>query len=153
FEHAMTFLAGVQPGYQPLAADAYAAGPALWRFGGPVEGRAAQVWEQEAEAVAGCVSWIIEDRWQVSERGPTGRTARRVRHGDICVLIPSRTNLRRLERAFEARDIPYRVESGEIVVGTQEVRDLLSALRAIDDPSDQVAVVAALRSPIYGCSD
>jgi ATP-dependent helicase/nuclease subunit A len=76
-----------------------------------------------------------------------------VRHGDICVLIPSRTNLRRLERAFETRDIPYRIESGEIVVGTQEVRELLSALRAIDDPSDQVAVVAALRSPIYGCSD
>ena len=34
-----------------------------------------------------------------------------------------------------------------------EVREILSALRAIDDPSDQVAVVAALRSPIYGCSD
>ena len=69
------------------------------------------------------------------------------------MLTPSRTNLRRLERAFEVRNIPYRIESGEIVVGTQEVKDLLSALRAIDDPSDQVAVVAALRSPIYGCSD
>src|SRR5256885_17234969 len=91
--------------------------------------------------------------WSVSERGPEGRIGREVQYGDICVLTPSRTNLRRLERAFEIRNIPYRIESGEIVVGTQEVRDLLSALRAVDDPSDQVAVVAALRSPIYGCSD
>jgi ATP-dependent helicase/nuclease subunit A len=153
FERTMIFLAGAQPDYQHLAADAPAAGPALWRFGGPVDGKAPQVWEQEAEGVAGCVARIMKDRWHVSDRGPKGRVEREVRHGDICVLIPSRTNLRRLERAFETRDIPYRIESGEIVVGTQEVRDLLSALRAIDDPSDQVAVVAALRSPIYGCSD
>jgi len=153
FDRTMLFVAGAQPHYQHLGADAQSAGPALWRFGGAVDGKAPEVWEQEAEAVAACVSRIMEDRWQVSDRGPKGRVERQARHGDICVLIPSRTNLRRLERAFEMRDIPYRIESGEIVVGTQEVRELLSALRAIDDPSDQVAVVAALRSPIYGCSD
>jgi ATP-dependent helicase/nuclease subunit A len=153
FAVAMTFELGVQPQYQPLAPDAVVAGPALWRFGGPVDGKAPEVWEQEAEAVAGCISRIMNDDWSVSERGPEGRISREVQYGDICVLTPSRTNLRRLERAFEIRNIPYRIESGEIVVGTQEVRDLLSALRAIDDPSDQVAVVAALRSPIYGCSD
>ena len=153
FAAAMTFELGVQPEYQPLAADAVMAGPALWRFGGQVDGKAPEVWEQEAEAVAGCISRIVRERWSVSERGPDGRVRREVQYGDICVLTPSRTNLRRLERAFEIRNIPYRIESGEIVVGTQEVRDLLSALRAIDDPSDQVAVVAALRSPIYGCSD
>lgn len=153
FAVAMKFELGVQPEYQPLAADAVMAGPALWRFGGPVEGKAPEVWEREAEAVAGSISRIMGERWSVSERGPDGRVGREVEYGDICVLTPSRTNLRRLERAFEIRNIPYRIESGEIVVGTQEVRDLLSALRAIDDPSDQVAVVAALRSPIYGCSD
>ena len=36
---------------------------------------------------------------------------------------------------------------------TQEVRDLLTILAAIDDPTDQVAVVAALRAPGFGCSD
>ena len=39
------------------------------------------------------------------------------------------------------------------MLATQEVRDLLSCLRAIEDPSDQVALVAALRSPAYACSD
>ncbi|MCY4652524.1 MAG: PD-(D/E)XK nuclease family protein [Dehalococcoidia bacterium] len=36
---------------------------------------------------------------------------------------------------------------------TQEVRSLLNCLRAIDDPSDEVSVVAALRSPAFACSD
>ena len=40
-----------------------------------------------------------------------------------------------------------------LVLQTQEVRDLLSCLRAMDDPSDQLALVAALRTPAYGCSD
>ena len=36
---------------------------------------------------------------------------------------------------------------------TQEVRDLLAVLRVIDDPSDQLSLVAALRSPALACAD
>ncbi|MDQ6793263.1 MAG: UvrD-helicase domain-containing protein [Chloroflexota bacterium] len=153
FGGAMKLAEGAQPAYQPLAPDAAAAGPALWRFGGPVGGKAAEVWELEAQHVAGTISRIVAEVWMVSKRESGERVRRPADFGDICVLTPSRTNLRRLERAFEDREIPYRVESGEIVVATQEVSELLSALRAIDDPSDQVALLAALRSPIYGCSD
>jgi ATP-dependent exoDNAse (exonuclease V) beta subunit len=45
------------------------------------------------------------------------------------------------------------MESGSLVLFTQEVRELLGCLRAIEDPSDQVALVSALRSSAYGCSD
>src|SRR4029077_2364550 len=72
---------------------------------------------------------------------------------DVCILLPTRTHLRRLERALETTGVPYSVEAGKLVLATQEVRDLLSCLRAIEDPSDQVALVAALRSPAYACSD
>ncbi|NBT27292.1 MAG: hypothetical protein EBT09_12265, partial [Actinobacteria bacterium] len=34
-----------------------------------------------------------------------------------------------------------------------EIRDLIACLRAIHDPSDQVATVAALRSSAYACTD
>ncbi|HVL03261.1 MAG TPA: 3'-5' exonuclease, partial [Acidimicrobiales bacterium] len=39
------------------------------------------------------------------------------------------------------------------VYDTQEVREVLDALRAIDDPADAIALVSALRSPLYACSD
>ena len=67
--------------------------------------------------------------------------------------MPSRTNLRNLERELESASLQYRLESGSLIIATQEVRDLLNLLRSIDDPTDQVALVAALRSPAYGCSD
>ncbi len=49
--------------------------------------------------------------------------------------------------------VPYRLATGTLVYDTQEVRDLLAALRAIDDPTDELSLVAALRSPLYACSD
>ena len=74
-------------------------------------------------------------------------------YSDICILIRSRTHLRALERALEDGGVPYRVESGTLLLATQEVRDLLAGLRTIDDPSDQVALVGALRSPAFAITD
>ena len=78
---------------------------------------------------------------------------RNARLQDICILIRSRTGLNVLTRQLESAGIPYRIEGGSLLFDTQEVRDLLNCLRAIDDPSDEVSVVAALRSPAFACSD
>ncbi|MFN2519829.1 MAG: UvrD-helicase domain-containing protein [Candidatus Limnocylindria bacterium] len=144
---------GVQPRYQPLAPEPEDTDEGVSFFGGPLEGAQAVVWEAEAKAVARCAHDVVAEAWQVSDGNGRQRTARAAEYRDICVLIPSRTNLKRLERAFEDEGVPYRLESGELIVATQEIRDLVSCLRSIDDPSDQVALVATLRSAIYGCSD
>ncbi|HVC33436.1 MAG TPA: 3'-5' exonuclease, partial [Chloroflexota bacterium] len=122
----------------------------LHQIGVEIDGAAATVWSAEAGAVAGIARQAVMDGWKV--RGADGRL-RKARYADVCVLLPTRHNVRRLEDAFERHDVPYRIESGSLVFATQEVRDLLNCLRAIDDPSDQVALVAALRSPAYACSD
>jgi len=145
----------VQPAYQSL--DPRPAERGADDFGVRHVGRridsAGERWQEEAQTVACLTREIVNGAtpWSVTERGSA--TPRRARFSDICVLIPTRTNLRRLERAFQGEDVPYRMESGWLVLHTQQVRDLLSCLRAIDDPSDQVALVAALRSPAYACSD
>src|SRR5690606_13522776 len=74
-------------------------------------------------------------------------------YDDIALLLPTRTTLPFIQRAFEDADVPYRVESQSLVYNTQEVRDLINILAAIDDPTDEVAVVAALRSPAFACGD
>jgi len=166
----------VQPAYQPLhprpsdMSDAHGFG--VRHIGRRVD-TAAERWREEAESVAGLAAQIVSGSspWLVTDRAATAAAAlgpdraaaagpadaapavRPTRFSDICVLIPTRTNLRGLERAFSREGVPFRMESGWLVLHTQEVRDLLSCLRAIDDPSDQVALVAALRSPAYACSD
>jgi ATP-dependent helicase/nuclease subunit A len=142
---------GAQAEYVNLVAHAPEIEGSVRVVGGPVPGRAAEMWLREARSTAIAVQRILAEGWMVgegTEGGPRPCTA-----DDICILMPSRTNLRNLERELEAASLQYRLESGSLIIATQEVRDLLNLLRSIDDPTDQVALVAALRSPAYGCSD
>jgi ATP-dependent helicase/nuclease subunit A len=72
---------------------------------------------------------------------------------DIVVIVPSRTELETYEDALTRAGVPHRHEGGRTFYRRQEVGELVSVLRAIDDPNDGVACVAALRSPAFGCSD
>ncbi|MDP6821705.1 MAG: UvrD-helicase domain-containing protein [Dehalococcoidia bacterium] len=92
---------------------------------------------------------VGDGRWMVRD----GDGLRASRYGDLCILIPRRTALPLLERALDEHEVPYTTAGNSLIFATEDIRDLLSALTAIDDPTDQVAVVAALRSPAYACSD
>ena len=121
------------------------------------DGNIAPVRKLEADDIATLLRQMVSQEWQTLDREATeaqGREVYRpVRYSDICILMPRRTGLQALERGLESQDIPYRLESASLIFETQEVRDLLNCLRAIDDPADEVATVAALRSPAFGCSD
>jgi ATP-dependent exoDNAse (exonuclease V) beta subunit len=107
--------------------------------------------EREAADVAAVVEQALRDGWQVyDDKLETWRPAGA---GDIAVLVPARTSLPFLEDALDRADIPYRAEASSLVYQTAEVRDLLACARALGDPSDQLALVTALRSPLFGCGD
>ena len=143
----------VQPAYQPLGRqrDDTLIGPGGACFGYEVDEPAAVTRQREAQFVAAYCRDVVRQGWQVYDRATEAVSAARYR--EIAVLLPARTILQPLERALAGEGIPYRVEGGSLVYATQEVRDLINCLTAIDDPTDDVAVVAALRSPAYACSD
>ena len=107
--------------------------------------------KNEGEALARMIADITASKWQVFDKSIDG--CREARFADTAVLVPTRTGLRRLLPALEERDIPYRLESRSLVYGSREIRELLNLLRAIEDPTDQIALVAALRSPAFACAD
>ncbi len=106
---------------------------------------ALQARELEAERVAAGVLEARAKNWTGSDGG--------TRFADITILLPRRTGLGTLERALTDRGIPFRIESRSLLYATQEVRDLWNVLAAIDDPTDRIALVAALRSPFFACTD
>ena len=120
-------------------------------FGGASDQPVGEVREREADDVAALLRRIKEDGWVVFDEA-TGEQ-RPAEYADVAILIPSRTVLPALEEALERAEVPVRVESQSLVYSTAEVRDLLAAVASIDDPTDEIAVVAALRSPGFGCSD
>ena len=132
--------------------------PAVWALGGQLEeSRVGPVRRREAADIALLLRGIRAQEWQVLDREATERDGqerfRPAEFKDVCILMPRRTALRTLEVALEDSGIPYRLEGASLVFSTQEVRELLNCLKALDDPTDQVALVAALRSPAFACSD
>ena len=74
-------------------------------------------------------------------------------HRDIVVLFRKFTVLPLYEAAFRNAGVPTMVYRGAGFFQSQEVADMVSVLSFIEDPSDLVSWVAALRSPLAGCSD
>lgn len=140
---------GVQAQYVSLqpSTDTQAKGTVL-AFGEKIDASAEDRRRTQAQHVANLIVHAIE-RLHIYDKG----TKRPATPKDICVLIRSRTGLDILERGLEDAHIPYRIEDDNLLFATQEVQDLLNCLRAINDPADEVSVVAALRSPAFACSD
>jgi len=146
---------GVQAGHVPLhpyRGPVVGAGTGVQVFGAPVaETRIGDIRTREAAEVATLVRRIKAEHWPIVD--PATGVARDARYGDVALLLPTRTALPGLEQALEAAGVPVRIESQSLVYSTAEVRDLLSILTAIDDPTDEIAIVASLRTPAFGCTD
>jgi len=152
-------IADAQPKYEPLRAGRSLQSSADHRpvvLGGEhpdPKVKAGELRLAEATDVARVVAAIraAPDQWPVfDQRDKQWRSARL---SDITILIPTRTSLPFLRDALSGHEIPSRLATGTLVYDTQEVRDTLAVLRAVDDPNDTLSLIAALRSPLYGCSD
>jgi ATP-dependent helicase/nuclease subunit A len=111
----------------------------------------AELLRAEAGALAAWITAAAAGRYPV--RDPVTGEARKSRAGDVMVLARRLTQMRHLEDALEAASLRFTVEGGKSFFDRQEVHEVLAALRAIEDPTDKVALVAALRSSFFGASD
>ena len=144
-----------QPPYEPIVPppeleDDAPAVLAL-RFPAPANASGADLLAAEA---AGLAAFLAEvSRGRESVRDPATGEERDSRAGDVLVLARRLTKVPALEEALEAASVRFSVEGGKSFFDRQEVHETLAVLRAIDDPSDRVALVAALRSSFFGVSD
>lgn len=73
--------------------------------------------------------------------------------GQMALLFRATSGFASYEDALEHVGIPYVTVAGQGFYDRPEVRDLLNALHAIDDPTDDLALAGLLRSPAMGLSD
>lgn len=157
-----------QPGYTPLESRperpkwAKSGGPPVVIMqGGDDDDSSQERFRREGDAAASAIlravgahpeaqgqTWLIE---KIDHAGAV--THRAPKFSDICVLIPTRTSLPRVEEALDAAGIDFVAESSSLVYSTREVADLLLAIRAIANTADEAALVLALRTPLFSCGD
>jgi len=121
----------------------------VFHIGGPVDQNADAARALEARSVAEVIADLCSGRARITHDDEE----RPIRRSDIAILFPSRTMVPSLENALDDALIPYRVESQSLIYASQEASDLYAILETLVDPTDEVALVAALRSAAFACSD
>ncbi len=125
----------------------------VYRFGNPIpDVNVDEVRAIDAREVATIASAVCSGKIEVRHRNDDKR--RPSHAGDLTILTSARTNWETYTRELDELGLPYSAEiGGAAVLQTQEFRDILNCLAAMDDPSDQPATVGALKSIFFGCSD
>jgi DNA helicase-2/ATP-dependent DNA helicase PcrA len=111
----------------------------LWsgnRGGRPIELCSPRTEEEEADFIAG---QIKELRYQD-----------RLRYDDFGVLVRTNSQFPPLEEVFLAENIPYRVSGGQSFFEREEIRDIISYLRVIANPDDDVNLLRIINTPRRG---
>ena len=104
----------------------------------------------EARFVAGRIRELLDEGFPVDD-GEGG--LRPVRPGDVVILLRSPgTVLHHYAAALAQRDIPWEAEGGGDFFAAIEIQVALALLRIVDNPRQDVALIAALRSAAYGFS-
>ena len=143
-----------QPAYEAIAPPpGLGDGPSVvaLRFAAPTNAGGGDLLNAEASGLAAFLAGVA--RGSEAVRDPVTGAERGSRAGDVLVLARRLTRVSALEEALEALSLRFTVEGGKSFFDRQEVHETLAVLRAIDDPTDRIALVAALRSSFFGASD
>ena len=106
--------------------------------------------ELEAIAIASRIHEMVngEKPLQVFDKKTCG--LRNVKYGDIVILMRSVKSVSScFDEAFKKADIPFYSGSSSGYFDSFEVKVMLSFLQIIDNPLQDIAVMAALYSPVY----
>jgi len=106
--------------------------------------------EEEARRVAGRLHDLID---RVAVVDPDDGTLRRCRASDIAILGRRNDDLAALEPGLSTYGIPFYNAATSGLSNRQEVLDLVTALRIIENPVDDLRAFAWLRSPFVGLRD
>ncbi len=116
--------------------------------------RLALLEEEQSEEVyvAATIERLMQEETMV-QVWEQGETERKLRYGDMAVLLRGRTHLLEMERALRNRNIPYTTVKGIGFWQKQEVYDLFYLLRFLSNPEDDFSLIGVLRAPLFLVSD
>ncbi len=105
----------------------------------------------EARAIARRIEELVQTRFQVFDK--SSRQFRPVEYRDIVILSRSMTSATDMEEAMRERDIPFYVSSQTGYFEAIEVAVMISLLKLIDNPYQDIPLASVLRSPIFSLTE
>ncbi len=111
--------------------------------------------EREARRLAARIAALVETAEPcVLDRVPADEPALRpARYADVAILLRAMSDVKTYERALRREGVPYYVVAGKGFYDRPETSDVLNLLEFVDNRTDELALAAVLRSPLFGVSD
>ncbi|MBE7011252.1 MAG: helicase-exonuclease AddAB subunit AddA [Ruminococcaceae bacterium] len=103
----------------------------------------------EARAVAKRVRKMVEDREMLITDPKTGER-RNIRYSDVVILMRNtKSSAGIFEKALSLQGIPVYSDTGQSYLTSVEVQTVLSYLQIIDNPFQDIPLIAIMRSPMW----
>ena len=114
--------------------------------------RAGEARTAEARLVANLITHMHEAASSLGQL-PEGEGERAPQYREIAMLVRTRTGADLYTAALDQAGIAYHFDSGQGFYQQPEIRAVAQLLQVLDDPTDQAAAVAVLKSPLVAASD
>lgn len=117
--------------------------------------RIQNAYQGESILVAQKIRELVDCQFKIYQKGDDRIDAhnRPVEYGDIVVLASSRSNYPELQEAFNEYQIPTIIDHSESYFKRTEIITMMSLLKIIDNPIQDIPLAAVLRSPIVGLNE
>ncbi|MEG1781614.1 MAG: UvrD-helicase domain-containing protein [Oscillospiraceae bacterium] len=104
--------------------------------------------DNEAENVAKTISQMIKSGYQIEENGEL----RCVKNKDFCILMRNSKNFTRYKNALKQLGCEAFVKDDELILKKAEIQSLISILRVVSNPLQEVYLTAAMFGDIFSFS-
>lgn len=105
----------------------------------------------EARLMAKKIKTLIDEQFQIYDRGIGG--TRNITYRDVVILLRSMPWAPQIMEEFKQAGIPVYANLSNGYFEATEVAIMLSVLKIIDNPFQDIPLAAALRSPVVGLSE
>ena len=109
--------------------------------------------DDTAETDAAWIARRIEELVQNGTPVRDGSSTRPVQYEDCCILLAARGDFLAYEEALTARGIPVYADARENLMTAPHIRPLISLLKVIDNPAQDIYLAAAMLGPMFGFTD
>jgi len=113
-----------------------------------------QIKKEEAQQISRIIYDIISKKWEIRDIQISSRIQKKpVIYNDICILVEKNSDIPIIENQLNNLSIPNINQNSSINYQSQEIKDIINCLKAINNPFDKISIIAALKSPAFSCSD
>ncbi|MBN1222097.1 MAG: UvrD-helicase domain-containing protein [Candidatus Aminicenantes bacterium] len=111
--------------------------------------------QYDAGAIGDYIKWACEGNLRLArsrkerERGLEPEAS----PSDFMLLFRYRKNMQIYARALEDRGIPFEITGGGAFAESEEIREIVTLTKALNDPENPIFTVAVLRGIFFGTSD